>query len=91
MKSLLTNKSPEDKRSKSSLFPKLSWREKEILQLIMDEFTSIEIAEKLYIPNGTVETHRRNIINKLGVSKEYCWNDKSGNGVQLVELNYLQF
>ena len=67
LNSLLTNKSAETKKSKSNLFPKLSRREKEILQLIMDEFTSNEIAIKLFISSGTVETHRRNIINKLGV------------------------
>jgi len=51
----------------TSLFPKLSRREKEILTLIMDELTTKEISEQLFISFGTVETHRRNIINKLGV------------------------
>lgn len=51
----------------TSLFPKLSRREKEILNLIIQEFTTQEIATSLFISFGTVETHRRNIINKLGV------------------------
>lgn len=51
----------------TSLFPKLSRREKEILNLIIQENTTQEIADKLFISFGTVETHRRNIINKLGV------------------------
>ena len=60
------------KRSKSrkiekSLFPKLSRREKEILSLIVQEHTTGEIAEKLFISFGTVETHRRNMLNKLGL------------------------
>lgn len=51
----------------TSLFPKLSRREKEILKLIIKEYTTKEIAESLFISFGTVETHRRNTINKLGV------------------------
>ncbi len=49
------------------IFPSLSRREKEVLNLILQEFTAIEIAEKLFISNGTVETHRRNMLSKLGV------------------------
>jgi len=47
--------------------PSLSRREKEILRLILDEATTGEIAEKLFISIGTVETHRHNMMNKLGV------------------------
>lgn len=50
----------------SSPFPTLSRREKEILTLIIDEFTTQEIAEKLFISFGTVETHRRNMLIKTG-------------------------
>ena len=57
----------QKKKEKNNLLPKLSRREKEILQLIIDEHTTAEIANKLFISFGTVETHRRNIINKLGV------------------------
>jgi len=60
---LLTNKSIHT----NSFIPKISKREKEILKLIMSELTSHEIGEKLFISLGTVETHRRNLINKLGV------------------------
>ncbi|HMQ46515.1 MAG TPA: response regulator transcription factor [Saprospiraceae bacterium] len=45
----------------------LTDREKEVLQLIVNEFTTKEIAEKLYISSCTAETHRLNIIHKLGV------------------------
>jgi DNA-binding NarL/FixJ family response regulator len=51
----------------NSPFPRLSAREKEILRLIIDEKTTQEIAQQLFISFGTVETHRRNIIIKLGV------------------------
>lgn len=54
------------KQSLTSPFPQLSRREKQVLQLIVDEFTTAEIAEKLFISFGTVETHRRNILSKLG-------------------------
>ena len=47
-------------------FPKLSRREKEVLRLILDEHTTQEIAEKLFISFGTVETHRRNMFTKTG-------------------------
>jgi DNA-binding NarL/FixJ family response regulator len=57
--------SGQDKKS-SSPFPTLSRREKEILQLILKEHTTQEIAEKLFISFGTVETHRRNMLIKTG-------------------------
>ncbi|MEX0904958.1 MAG: response regulator transcription factor [Balneolaceae bacterium] len=42
-------------------------REKEILNFILDGYTSPEIAKRLYISPRTVETHRSNLMNKLGV------------------------
>ncbi|HJT82801.1 MAG TPA: response regulator transcription factor [Chthoniobacterales bacterium] len=45
----------------------LTAREKEIIRLIAQEFTSKEIAAKLEISVGTVETHRTNLMTKLGV------------------------
>ena len=47
--------------------PKLTSREKEVLKYILNEFTSSEIARKLFISSGTVDTHRRNMISKTGV------------------------
>lgn len=44
----------------------LSPRETEILKLIVQEFTSKQIAERLYISELTVETHRKNILRKTG-------------------------
>ncbi len=55
----------EKKRLLTSPFPSLSRREKQILQLIVDEKTTGEIAEELFISFGTVETHRRNILMKV--------------------------
>jgi DNA-binding NarL/FixJ family response regulator len=54
-------------QKKSAAFiPKLTRREKEVLLAISEELTSQEIAEKLFISNKTVETHRMNLISKLG-------------------------
>jgi DNA-binding NarL/FixJ family response regulator len=46
----------------------LSEREKEILVLVCKEFASSQIAEQLHISVGTVDTHRKNILIKLGVN-----------------------
>ncbi|MBW3545622.1 MAG: LuxR C-terminal-related transcriptional regulator [Bacteroidetes bacterium] len=44
----------------------LTSREKEVLKLIVEEFTTTEIAEQLFISPHTVETHRKNLLSKLG-------------------------
>lgn len=44
----------------------LSVRELEVLQLIIEEYSSEEIGEKLFISKRTVETHRANILEKTG-------------------------
>jgi len=51
----------------SGFMPKLSRREKEVLKLIAEEMTSSEIAEKLFISLKTVESHRKNLHQKLDV------------------------
>ncbi len=53
--------------SQPTLKPILSKREKEVLQLIADEYTSQEIADKLFISLRTVESHRLNLLLKLGM------------------------
>ena len=45
----------------------LTNREIEILKLIAQEYSNSEIAEELFISVRTVDTHRRNLIEKLGV------------------------
>ena len=50
-----------------SLLASLTKREIEIIQLISAENTTQEIGEKLFISSVTVETHRHNILKKLGV------------------------
>jgi DNA-binding NarL/FixJ family response regulator len=46
---------------------KLSEREQEIITLIAEGFTNTTIAEKLFLSPHTVNTHRKNIMHKLGV------------------------
>ena len=42
--------------------------EMEILSLISDNYTSQQIAEKLFISLNTVDTHRKNMVQKLNVT-----------------------
>ncbi|MGB6036035.1 MAG: response regulator transcription factor [Cryomorphaceae bacterium] len=46
---------------------KLSEREQEIITLIAEGHTNTTIAEKLFLSPHTVNTHRKNIMHKLGV------------------------
>lgn len=48
--------------------PDLTKREKEVLQLIAEGLTNNQIAGQLFISPSTVDTHRKNMIVKLGVS-----------------------
>jgi DNA-binding NarL/FixJ family response regulator len=47
---------------------KLSLREREILQLVVEGKTSAEIAESLFISPKTVETYRSRLMQKLGIN-----------------------
>ena len=54
------------KFSKTTYY-RLTTREQEVLRLIVDEYTTQEIADKLFVSKCTIETHRINLIQKLGV------------------------
>ncbi|MCW3466723.1 response regulator [Chitinophaga nivalis] len=45
--------------------PHVTKREKEVLSLIANGNTNLEIAEKLFISADTVDSHRRNLLGKL--------------------------
>lgn len=47
----------------------LTPREMEIVLLIKDNLTNAEIAQKLFLSIYTIETHRKNIMQKLGIKK----------------------
>lgn len=50
-------------------FIDLTTREIEILKLIAEGLSNKEIGEQLYISHRTVDTHRTNLMKKLGVNK----------------------
>jgi two-component system, NarL family, response regulator NreC len=45
----------------------LTPRERQVLQLVAEGYTSAAIAEQLFISPRTVETHRSNLMRKLGL------------------------
>ncbi|MBL7741586.1 MAG: response regulator transcription factor [Chitinophagaceae bacterium] len=47
--------------------PVLTRREKEILQLLSEGLTSQEIASRLFLSSYTVDTHRKNMLQKFNV------------------------
>ncbi|MCI4671373.1 MAG: response regulator transcription factor [Bacteroidia bacterium] len=65
---------------------KLSPREIEILQLIAEEHTTPEIAEKLFISPRTVETHRKHLMQKSG-SKSVVGLIMFGLKTRIITLN----
>jgi DNA-binding CsgD family transcriptional regulator len=58
-------KKPEKKEKGFDI--KLTKREIEVLKLIANSYSTPQISEKLFIAASTVETHRRNLIDKTGV------------------------
>lgn len=53
-------------------------RELEVLKLLAQELTSKQIADKLFISERTVETHRKNLMRKTGTN----------NGIGLIRYAY---
>lgn len=54
----------------SDAYETLTAREREILQMTAEGRTSQEIGDKLIISPRTVEVHRRNLMNKLGIKNQ---------------------
>ena len=67
IKELLLKESFGKATTSSFFIPKLTSREKEILGLIIKEYTTEEMANKLFLSAKTIESHRSNLIQKLGV------------------------
>ncbi len=57
----------EYQRSSQKDLPVLSSREKEILGLIAEGYTNPQIAEKIFLSQFTVDSHRKNLLAKLNV------------------------
>lgn len=67
MSRFMSNKSDSGKDSFANLNVSLTKRETEIIRMIANEMTNSEIAEELGISPRTVDTHRRNLLQKLDV------------------------
>lgn len=55
------------KDSSAEKIPLITRREKEILLLIAEGYTNPEIAGKLFISHSTVDSHRKNLLAKMGM------------------------
>ncbi len=63
MEEMVKNKHAKPEKNEGTV--KLTERELEILKLIVQELNNAEIADKLFISERTVETHRKNMIRKF--------------------------
>ena len=61
--SIMFEKVKKEKKIQEEINP-LTERELEILKLIVQELSSEEIAQKLFISRRTVDTHRKHILQK---------------------------
>ena len=57
----------EHQRASKFELPVLTPREKEVLQLISEGYTNPQIAERIFLSPFTVDSHRKNLLAKLGV------------------------
>lgn len=56
-----------DLQPKDGLYEQLTEREKDILRLLAEGYTTHQIADRLYLAPKTVFNHRRNLMEKLGM------------------------
>ena len=52
-------------KAKDSGIPVITKREKEVLILISEGLTNLQIAEKIFVSVTTVDTHRKNLLSKF--------------------------
>ena len=55
-------------KEKQNTVPILTKREIEVLKLVAEGFTNMQITEKLFISIDTVDSHRKNLYTKLNVN-----------------------
>jgi two-component system, NarL family, nitrate/nitrite response regulator NarL len=67
VKTLMKEMQKQQNKINDNTIP-LTKRETEVLKLIAEGNSTPQIAHKLCIAHSTVETHRRNLIDKLGVA-----------------------
>lgn len=58
-----------DGNDKSASTPRLGARERQVIQLVAEGYTTAQIAERLNVAFSTVGVHRRNIMRKLNIHK----------------------
>jgi len=54
------------RKNTDDTIPMLTRREKEVLELVAEGMTNNEIAEKLFVSQNTVDTHRKSLLSKFG-------------------------
>ena len=64
---LAQSKNPRSQQSDSSSHRGLTTREREVLQLIAEGHSAREIAQRLHLSVKTIETHRRQMMEKLQI------------------------
>ena len=64
----------------------LTEREMEVLELIGEGFTNLQIADKLFLSKRTVEGHRQNLLEKTGVKNTASGTSSSEELVLLSKL-----
>lgn len=62
----------------------LTKREKEVFSLLLENYTTLEISDKLNISEKTVRNHISNVIQKLGV------NGRAAAVVELLKLKEIE-
>lgn len=67
MSQFMSDGPSKKKETTANLNISLTKREREIIEMIANEMTNSEIAEELHISPRTVDTHRRNLLQKLDV------------------------
>jgi DNA-binding CsgD family transcriptional regulator len=60
-------------------------REKQVLQLIASEYTTLEIANILHISDDTVKTHRKSLFSKVG-AKNAAGLVRRASEIQLLKI-----
>ncbi len=60
----------KDKDVVQDPYESLTMREREILQLVVQGYTSSQIASRFCLSHRTVEVHRRNMMHKLGIHSQ---------------------
>ena len=78
-----TTKEGEEQKDTFTLKYKLTTRERDVLRLMLKEASNNEIGNSLGISKRTVETHRKNIMLKLGA--------KNNIGLARIAITYNLF